>query len=224
MSEPEPAEVPHPEVANALTGPGAEEPSWDSIAQGAIEPLHELIAAARAGDTSAFDRLLSSQRPRAMAAALRVLHNPDDAEDAVQEAFIKLWRALPSFEGRASFSTWVHRIVVNASLDIMRRCAARPELVERPEQREDVAATALEPAHEATPESELLDREIEQLVRVAVAALPVAHRQVLELREFEDRSYQEMADIIRCPVGTIMSRLFHARGRLAETLRTPLAA
>jgi RNA polymerase sigma-70 factor (ECF subfamily) len=219
-SESEYAEVPHPQGANALTGSRAGE--LDHIAQGEKEPidplpLHHLIDAAKAGDAEALDQLLASQRPRATAAALRVLHNPDDAEDAVQDAFLKLWRSLPSFEGRSSFSTWVHRIVVNSSVDLMRRCAARPEFVERSPQ--GVADAAVEPVHRATPESELADREIERWVRVAVTTLPVAHRQVLELREFEDCSYQEMANIIRCPVGTVMSRLHHARTRLAETLR-----
>jgi RNA polymerase sigma-70 factor (ECF subfamily) len=224
--ERERAEVPHPEVANALTAPEAGEHGPAYLAQCDIEPnepIDGLIAAAKAGDAAAFDQLLSSQRPRAMAAALRVLHNPDDAEDAVQEAFLKIWRSLPSFEGRSSFSTWIHRIVVNASLDLMRKCAARAEIVERPELNDEVAATAVEPAHEETPESALGDREIEKLVRVAVAALPAAHRQVMVLREFEDYSYQEMAEIIQCPVGTVMSRLHHARGRLADELRAPLA-
>lgn len=218
-SEPECAEVPHATVANALTGLETEGLGRDRIAQGEIEhtaPLCDLIAAAKAGDEEAFDRLLAGQRRRAFAAALRILSDPDDAEDAVQDAFLKLWGSLPSFEGRSSFSTWVHRIVVNASLDLMRRHAARPEFVER---SEPAAAARVEPVCDTTPESELADREIERWVRVAAAALPLVQRQVLELREFEDRSYQEMADIIRCPVGTVMSRLHHARGRLAEILR-----
>jgi RNA polymerase sigma-70 factor, ECF subfamily len=226
-SKPEHAEVPHSEVANALTPREAQQHTRAFTAQqeaDVAEPLSELIAEAKQGDAGATDQLLKSQWQRAMAAAIRVLHNPDDAEDAVQDAFLKIWRCLPSFEGRSSFSTWVHRIVVNASLDLMRKQAARPELVERPEPKEDGAMTVVEPAHDTTPETELADREIEKLVRLAVAALPVVHRQVVELREFEDCSYQEMAEIIDCPIGTVMSRLHHARGRLAEDLRAPLAA
>jgi RNA polymerase sigma-70 factor, ECF subfamily len=221
-SEPEHAEAPHLWVANAPTGSETGQRGL-VMAQGETEPaepLRELIAQAKQGDAEALDQLLKSQRQRAMAAALRVLHNPDDAEDAVQDAFLKIWRCLPSFEGRSSFSTWVHRIVVNASLDLVRKQATRPEIVERLEQRED--AGAVEPAHDETPESELGDREIEKLVRLAVAGLPASHRQVVELREFEDYSYQEMAEIIQCPIGTVMSRLHHARGRLAEDLRAPL--
>jgi len=222
------AEVPHSRVANALTARDASTHRVQKKSLCVIEapatpgPLDALVAAAKAGDRSAFDRLLVALRPRAMAAALRVLHNPDDAEDAVQEAFLKIWRSLPSFEGRSSLSTWVHRIVTNASLDLMRRSAARAETVERPELRADQAVATAETASDVTPESELADREVEKLVRLAVAALPGAHRQAIVLREFEDCSYQEMAEIIACPIGTVMSRLHHARGKLAQDLRAPL--
>jgi len=186
-------------------------------------PRDSLLAAAQAGDRAAFDELLAGQRPRAIASALRVLHNPDDAEDAVQNAFVKIWLQLPGFEGRSSFATWVHRIVVNASLDLMRRCATRAECAERNEpQHNQAESPADELAVAQTPESELGDREVESLVRLAIAELPLAHRRVVELRELEDCSYQEMAAIIRCPVGTVMSRLHYARGRLADALRPQL--
>lgn len=223
--EHERAEVPHPQVANALITPQVADdgpaPQTQDVS-GADGPVAAQVAAAQKGDTTAIEELLAGQRPRAIATALRVLHNLDDAEDAVQEAFLKIWRSLPSFEGRSSFSTWVHRIVTNASLDVMRKCAARAEFVERPEQQEDTAATALEAVNEETPESQLGDRERECLVRVAVAALPANHRQVVMLREFEDCSYRDMAEIIQCPIGTVMSRLHHARAKLADDLYAPL--
>lgn len=215
-------ESPRPEVENAPTArprvcAGRERPPHDVSGPGG---QHEsLLAAAQAGDRAAFDQLLAGQRSRAFASALRVLHNPDDAEDAVQDAFVKIWRQLPGFEGRSSFATWVHRIVVNASLDVMRRYAARAEFVEWTEQRHDqVESTGAEPAGERTPESELGDREVGSLVRLAVAELPAEHRQAVELHELEDCSCREIAALLRCPVGTIMSRLYYARSRLAETL------
>jgi RNA polymerase sigma-70 factor (ECF subfamily) len=224
------AEMPHSRVANALTELGRVEHGPSTQVQEVIEgpapsePMRGLLAAAKAGDRGALERLLASQRSRALAAALRVLHNLDDAEDAVQDGFVKVWRSLDSFEGRSSFSTWVHRIVTNAAVDMMRKSAARAETMERPNDMDDVAVTAIVPANDVTPESELGDREVEKLVRLAVVALPAAHRQAVELREFEDCSYQEMADIIRCPIGTVMSRLHHARSKLADELRVPLAA
>jgi RNA polymerase sigma-70 factor (ECF subfamily) len=218
------AEVPHQAVAFTLIDSKTPE-HIESIETQRITPaearLDQLVDRAKAGDSGAFDELLVAMRPRALAAALRVLHNRDDAEDAVQDAFLKVWRCLAAFEGRSSFSTWIHRIVTNSSLDLLRKNGGRSETVERTD-HQDVAATDGEPSNEQTPESELCGYEMQMLVRAAVATLPATHRQAVELREFEDCSYQEMAEIIQCPVGTVMSRLHHARHKLADELRTPL--
>jgi RNA polymerase sigma-70 factor (ECF subfamily) len=184
-----------------------------------------LLAAAQAGDRAAFDELLAGQRSHALASALRVLHNPDDAEDAVQDAFVKIWYQLARFEGRSSFATWVHRIVVNASLDLLRKSAARPQLLERTEQQHDLAeSSGTERACEQNPESELGRCEIARMVRLAVAELSPAHRQAVELHELEDCPCQEIAALAGCPVGTIMSRLHDARARLADALPAELLA
>ncbi len=199
-------------------------------ASGPTGPREPLLVAAQAGDRAALGELLASQRPRAMASALRVLHNRDDAEDAVQDAFVKVWRQLPRFEGRSSFATWVHRIVINASLDLKRRCATRAESVDWTDQQRDeqAASHGVEPAGGRTPESELGAREVASLVRLAVAELPQAHRRTVELHELEDCSCQETAAVLGCPVGTVLSRLHYARARLADRLRPelvePLAA
>lgn len=182
-----------------------------------------LLAAAQAGDRAAFDELLAGQRSHALTSALRVLHNPDDAEDAVQDAFVKIWHQLSRFEGRSSFATWVHRIVVNASLDLLRKSAARPQLLERTDQQHDLAESlGTEGACEQNPESELGRREIGRLVRLAVAGLSPAHRRAVELHELEDCPCQEIAALAGCPVGTIMSRLYDARARLADALHAEL--
>jgi RNA polymerase sigma-70 factor (ECF subfamily) len=222
------AEVPHKAVAFTLTDSEIQEHSASekvACATPAEVRLDALVDRAKAGDRAALDELLIAARPRALAAALKVLHNRDDAEDAVQDAFLKIWRCLAAFEGRSSFSTWIHRIVTNASLDLMRKNSSRSETVERTDGQDVAIAVALtdgEPSNQQTPESELCSYELQMLVRTAVATLPAAHRQAVELREFEDCSYQEMAEIIQCPVGTVMSRLHHARHKLAEELHAPL--
>jgi len=222
------AEAPHQAVAIRLIDSetqGHTESEKTPCTTPAEAQLDTLVERAKTGDRSALDELLVSMRPRALAAALRVVHNRDDAEDAVQDAFLKVWRCLAAFEGRSSFSTWIHRIVTNASLDLLRRTSSRPETVERTDAQEvavDGAVRDGEPSNEQTPESELCGYEIQMLVRTAVATLPASHRQAVELREFEDCSYQEMAEIIQCPVGTVMSRLHHARQKLAGALRAPL--
>jgi RNA polymerase sigma-70 factor (ECF subfamily) len=211
------AEVPHTAGAIRLTDSSTDWPAASEAAQ--PDEADEQVERAKAGDTQALQDLLAAARPRAMAAALKVLHNRDDAEDAVQDAFLKVWRCLGAFEGRSSFSTWIHRIVTNASLDLLRRNTSRGEVPDRVGDREadrDSTAIAVEYASDQTPETEFVQLEIQRLVRSAVAKLPAAHRQAVELREFEDFSYQEMADVIQCPVGTVMSRLHHARNKLGE--------
>jgi RNA polymerase sigma-70 factor, ECF subfamily len=215
-----PAEVPHGWVAIAPTGVRVE----GSVAATTVEDseIDSLVGMAKMGDRAALDQLVGTLRPRALAAAMKVLRNSDDAEDAVQEAFVKIWKSLARFEGRSSFSTWAFRIVTNASLDLLRRngnsheCHAFTDV-------EPEAAVEVEDRSERTPESDLAEHELQSLVRGAIAALPGLHRQAVELRELEDCSYQEMAEIIRCPIGTVMSRLHHARHRLAADLRQPFA-
>jgi RNA polymerase sigma-70 factor (ECF subfamily) len=186
--------------------------------QPAVSPgFDALLKKAQAGDHQAFAALVADARPRALAVALKVLRNPDDAEDAVQDAFLKVWRYLGRFEGRASFSTWIHRIVMNASLDLVRRQSCRPEAHTESEEATD--RKAAEPAHEETPEHALAEAQTSAIVRTALASLSPPHRQALTLREFEDRSYEEIAVASKVPIGTVMSRLHHARRKLADSLR-----
>jgi RNA polymerase sigma-70 factor (ECF subfamily) len=177
-----------------------------------------LAEQAQAGDVQALRPLLEQVRPRALAIALKVLRNRDDAEDAVQDAMLKVWRNLHRFEGRASFTTWIHRIVMNASLDILRKRSARAEGTSADEHGDD-CQPKLEPSHDQTPEREMSSAEMQILVRTAVARLTPVHRQAIILREFEDCAYDEIAEAEACPIGTVMSRLHHARQRVAEELR-----
>jgi len=221
MESPNESKPKTPPKTKAPQGRGAVWPRAGVGERGNTVPT--LLAAARAGDQRALATLLAEARPRALSVALKVLRSPDDAEDAVQEAFLKVWRYLDRFEGRASFTTWIHRIVMNASLDLLRRQSARPELDGR-EEAEPEAGRPAELGHHDTPEVSLGAAQIGELVRTAVAALPVVHRQALTLREFEDCSYEEIASAAACPVGTVMSRLHHARHKLADELRTRLGA
>jgi RNA polymerase sigma-70 factor (ECF subfamily) len=173
---------------------------------------------AQAGDAQAIRPLLEQVRPRALAIAMKVLRNRDDAEDAVQDAMLKVWRNLHRFEGRASFTTWIHRIVMNASLDLLRKRSARGDGVPADERGDD-CQPKLEPSHDQSPERELGIAQMQFLVRAAVARLAPVHRQAITLREFEDCAYDEIAEAAACPIGTVMSRLHHARQRVADDLR-----
>jgi RNA polymerase sigma-70 factor, ECF subfamily len=180
-----------------------------------LRALDALIAAARGGDAAALNRLLADARPRLYAVALRIVRDRDDAEDVVQEALVKVCRSLTRFEGRASFSTWLHRIVVNAALDRLRRAGVRRERVVDDDERRD---SPVQMVDEQTPERIVDRRETGAIVRGALARLSPAHRDVLVLRELEGESYRDLARLVRCPVGTVMSRLHHARHRLADEL------
>jgi RNA polymerase sigma-70 factor (ECF subfamily) len=174
-------------------------------------------------DAAELDDVLADARPRMFAVALRMTRNPDDADDVVQEAMVKVWRAFGRFEGRAALSTWIHRIVVNAALDRLR---ARSPLMAQPSRPDDDgferdgAGELDASAAVDTPEELVRSAEIGAEVHRALGALPPAHRQVLALRELDGESYQSIADIVRCPIGTVMSRLHHARHRLADQITT----
>ncbi len=206
------AELPQSSVAASLTRHGEER------VDGAADESLDLVRRAQVGDAAALKDLFERVRPRAMAVALKILRNRDDAEDAVQDAFVKVWRSLDRFEGRSSFSTWIHRIVMNASLDLLRRQASRSETSSQVAEGDEDRAPQVEAIEETTPETSLASYETQVLVRLAVARLTPVHREVLTLREFEDSSYEEIAHAAACPIGTVMSRLHHARHRVAAEL------
>lgn len=189
-----------------------------------LAPPHTAALLDRAcrGERRALDELLVANRPRAMALALKVLRNVDDAEDAVQDAFIKVWRYLGRFERRSSFTTWLHRIVMNACLDLLRRQASRPVGVEEP--ADDTATDPREGVVELTPEAVALSTETTALVHRALDQLSPVHRSALALRELQENTYDEIARACACPVGTVMSRLHHARRRFVEEWQRVLVA
>jgi RNA polymerase sigma-70 factor, ECF subfamily len=190
--------------------------SLDGMAAGLIER-------AQAGDREALNRLLASARPRLLAVALRVVRDQDDAEDVVQESLLKVCRSLTRFEGRSAFTTWLHRIVVNTSLDRLRRPEPRPDRMLETDQgeRREAPAPAVD---DATPERLFAQAETGAAVQGALARLSPVHREALSLREIEGESYQEIAALAHCPIGTVMSRLHHARRRLAIELAPTYAA
>jgi len=194
----------------------------DSLAE-----LGELIEAARAGDVTARNRLMAWARPRLLAVAMRTVRDRDDAEDVAQEALLKVCRYLTRFEGRSAFATWIHRITVNTSLDWLRRQQARPErLADRDGHDDDGAArlASADAVDEETPERAYARAEAGATVQRAISRLSPSHAETLALRELDGESYQAIAKTVRCPVGTVMSRLHHARRRLAVELGAGAAA
>jgi RNA polymerase sigma-70 factor, ECF subfamily len=190
----------------------------------------ELVERSRGGDHDAFRIIFERYRRRAYALALGVVHNPDAALDVVQEAFLRAHRHLDSFEGNASVYTWLYRIVMNAAIDQLRK-TGRAKTVDyddavahlETEAPADVAALVPQMVR-GNPAKEMARREIREKIDAALAELSPNHRVVLLLREVEGLSYEEMAKVMKCSKGTIMSRLFHARKNMQRLLLESLGS
>ena len=200
------AKTPQPAGADSQT---------PSAAPDAATDVGELVVAAQTGAPEAVERLLAAARPKLLSLAMRVLGNADEAEDAVQDAMVKVWRNLGRFEGRAAFTTWLHRIAVNAALDRLRRRGSVPLAAGAPE---DHHHDTSEPALPETPERIFARAETAVVVRRAMGQLSETHGEALRLCDLEGESYATIAEVTECPLGTVMSRLFHARRKLARAL------
>lgn len=176
-----------------------------------------VVERARAGDHEAFRVLVERYQGRLFRLALRVLRDEEQARDAVQDAFLKVYRSLDRFEGRSSFYTWVYRLVMNQCLDARRR-----DRSDRHVEFEDERSVELRPeaADRAEPEpaAELERGELRGQMQRAIAGLPQDARRTFLLREVDGLSYAEIARSLRIPKGTVMSRLHYARRRLRAAL------
>lgn len=188
---------------------------------------HEVVARARAGDQEAFRLLVERYQGRLHSLAMRVLGDPEQARDAVQDAFLKAYTNLSRFEGRSSFYTWLYRLAMNLCLDLRRRDHAARH-VDTPElgDLERIATPDARPVeqqvwrdHEDAPDEAVSRAELRERVAQAIASLPEASRETLILREVEGLSYTEIAEALDIPRGTVMSRLHYARRRVQEILR-----
>jgi RNA polymerase sigma-70 factor, ECF subfamily len=178
-----------------------------------------LLDRARHGDTVAFDVLITRHREKIYMHACHLLRNEDDAMDITQETFLRAWRSLARFDGKASLSSWLYRIATNAVIDLCRRRKAHPEVeVDDAPLRIDAASRTTPHAGEKPGES--VDRaEIRRRVEAAFAQLSPDHRAVIVLKEIEDRTYEEIARSVGCSLGTVMSRLHYARKHLQSLLQ-----
>ena len=180
----------------------------------------ELLAAHVAGDPDAFTELVSRHRDRLWAVALRTTSDPEEASDAVQDALISAYRRADQFRGESAVTTWLHRIVVNASLDRMRRRAVRP-WVPLPEESGEAGhrGTLADETALADPRDAMEARETAMEIQVALAELPPDQRAAIVLVDLEGWSVDDAARILECPSGTVKSRCFRGRAKLAERLR-----
>lgn len=209
----------HPSSHPAPAGPGRRL-SPERIRE--AEEDRALIAQAQQGDHQAFRRLVERHQRRAFVIAFGLVRNEQDARELVQDAFLRVYRSLGSFQGGSSFFTWLYRIITNLSIDLIRKPGRRDaELDENRrelDESDDADFPLLSRLDGADPADGVRRGEIAARLQTALDALPDYHRTVIVLREVEGMSYDEMAEAMQVSKGTIMSRLFHARQKLQRAL------
>ncbi|MFT6590547.1 MAG: RNA polymerase sigma-70 factor (ECF subfamily) [Rhodoferax sp.] len=185
-----------------------------------------LVERAAAGDQRAFELLVIKYQRRIQRLIGRMVRDVDLVEDIAQETFIRAYRALHQFRGDAQFYTWLYRIAVNTAkkflMDIKRDPTVSENSFKPDEDSDETYFTKSEPTTEETPESVLAAKEIALAVNTALAALPEDLRLALTLREIEGLSYEEIADVMSCPIGTVRSRIFRAREAISAKVKPML--
>ncbi len=173
-----------------------------------------LVRETLAGNQLSFQLLVERYQSRLFALTRHYTRNPVEIEDIVQEAFMKAFRRLDSFDHRSSFYTWIYRIATNTVLDVLKRKGRSPvRTVEDPEVVNDAR-----PVQGVAPDAGLEREEISRITHEVLEHLPEIFRTVLVMREFEEMAYQEIADVLAISIGTVESRLFRARARFKDKL------
>ncbi|WP_107875504.1 RNA polymerase sigma factor RpoE [Pseudoduganella sp. UC29_71] len=179
-----------------------------------------LVERVQAGERQAFDLLVVKYQRRLMRLVSRIVHDPAEAEDVVQETFIKAYRAIRHFRGDSAFYTWLYRIGINTAKNFLASQSRRtPTSTENDAEQAEAFDSGEQLRDINTPESVLASQQIARTVNAAMDALPLDLRTAIVLREIEGLSYEEIADIMACPIGTVRSRIFRARDVIAEKLK-----
>ncbi len=183
----------------------------------------ELVERAQKGDKRAFELLVMKYQRKLARLLSRMVRDPAEIEDITQESFIKAYRALPQFRGESAFYTWLYRIAVNTAKNyLVARGRRAPTSTEFNAEEAEGFEEAELLRDIATPDAELQTKQIAEAVNKAVDALPEELRTAITLREIEGLSYEEIAQMMDCPIGTVRSRIFRAREAIAEKIRPML--
>ena len=191
-----------------------------TLAQADVSEM-DLVKRCQAGDPEAFDELVTRYRTRIFGMIYNMVHNEQDAWDLAQDSFVKAWRSIKRFRGRSSFYTWIYRIVMNVTIDWLRKKQVKGVGAEF----DDAIQAKIDPASKTAPKAGALPYEImersETRTRIdnAIAQLSPDHRAVILMKEIEEMQYHEIAETLGCSIGTVMSRLFYARKKLQNLLK-----
>ncbi|MDG1144806.1 MAG: RNA polymerase sigma factor RpoE [Burkholderiales bacterium] len=187
------------------------------------EKDHSLVQRVQRGDKVAFEMLFTKYQRRVSRLVSRFVRSDAEVEDIVQESFIKAYRALGSFRGDSAFYTWLYRIAVNTAKNHLVSASKRPISLSQFEKNDD---DDFEEDHfmsdAATPESELITKQIAETVNKTMNELPADLREAIMLREIEGMSYEDIADSMGCPIGTVRSRIFRAREAISQKIKPML--
>ncbi len=180
----------------------------------------QLVERAQQGDKKAFGLLVDKYQRKLARLLSRFIRDPAEVEDVTQEAFIKAYRALPAFRGDSAFYTWLYRIGINTAKNYLMALGRRAPTSTEVEAEEAEGFEEGEQLRDInTPESLLLSNEIAETVNATIEKLPEELRRAIQMRELEGMSYEDIAQAMNCPIGTVRSRIFRAREAIAEQLR-----
>lgn len=185
----------------------------------------ELMQRCQRGDFQAFDKLVARHRTSLLSFANRVVGDRESAEDLVQETFIRMFRAIPRYKvGKAKFTTWMYRIIANLCKNELRNRSRRGRVISRPTSRDtdgDVqeVISSLPAAATSHPDCQLERKELQAMIEQTITELPAKYRVPLVLRDVQGMSYEEIAEIVKIPMGTVKSRINRARLNLQDRLR-----
>jgi RNA polymerase sigma-70 factor (ECF subfamily) len=221
-----------PDAGGASVPPGLRQPVADvpervadpEVLAGPVDVDAPLVERVQRGDQRAFELLVVKYQRRIERLIARMVRDVDLVEDIAQETFIRAYRALPNFRGESAFYTWLYRIAVNTAKKAMAGLQRDPLMTESAmaaadEDGEDTSRLENESTDGETPESLMASRQIADTVNAAIEALSEDLRQAITLREIEGLSYEEIAELMSCPIGTVRSRIFRAREAIATRLR-----
>src|SRR5215212_451134 len=203
---------------------GRARPKMDTEATAAEADVSELelVRQAQAGETAAFDQLVSRFRMRVFGMIYNMVHNEQDAWDLAQDSFLKAWKSIDRFRGKSSFYTWLYRIVMNVTIDWLRKKqvkAGGTEFDDNIQLKEVDPASKTMPKADALPSVVMEQKEIRAQIDKAIAQLSPEHRAVILMKEIDGMQYHEIAESLGCSIGTVMSRLFYARKKLQNLLK-----
>lgn len=186
---------------------------------GSQESDQQLVARVQKGDTTAFDLLVLKYQHKIFGLISRYVRDSDEIQDVAQEAFIKAFRALPKFRGDSAFYTWLYRIAINTAKNHLVSRSRRPPATDVDVEDAEYYESASSLRDIENPENALYGEELKQVVEDAIKELPEDLRTAVTLREFDGLSYEDIADVMDCPVGTVRSRIFRAREAIDKRVK-----